>query len=91
MRRLNVEKLQGVLRNHGIRIKNDDPVFTLLALNEIALDRMIYSQRQTLPEAQRKAILAQSYRSIQNAKIERQRREFIDQYGDEFGLDVHAN
>jgi len=48
MRRLNVEKLQGVLRNHGIRIKNDDPVFTLLALNEIALDRMIYSQRQTL-------------------------------------------
>lgn len=39
-----------------------------------------------LPEAQRQAILAQSDRSIQCAKIERQRLAFIALYGDEFGL-----
>lgn len=43
--------------------------------------------RYTLPDAQRQAILALSDRSIQTAKIERQRLAFGASNGDEFGLD----
>jgi hypothetical protein len=47
--------------------------------------------RYTLPDAQRQAILVLSYRSIQTAKIERQRLAFIALYGDEFGIEQDAH
>ena len=42
---MDIKKLQAILMSKGIRVADDDPVFTLIALNEAALLQIIASIR----------------------------------------------
>lgn len=45
---MDIQQMQSLLQAKGIRIANDDPIFTLLALNEIALDDLTKRHHQEL-------------------------------------------
>lgn len=45
---MDIKKLQATLLARGIRIKDDDPVFVLVALNEIVLEDMTKKYQQAL-------------------------------------------
>lgn len=48
---MEIQQMQSLLLKQGIRIANDDPIFTLLALNEIVLDEMTERHRKKLDNA----------------------------------------
>lgn len=45
---MDIKKLQGILMSKGIRIADNDPIFTLVALNEALLDDMAQKHQQML-------------------------------------------
>lgn len=52
---VNIKKLQSSLLAKGIRIADDDPVFTLLAINEIVIGDELKKQRQAFNHVKREA------------------------------------
>jgi len=46
--------MQSLLMEKGIRVANDDPIFTLLALNEVVLEDMTKKHQQALNSAELK-------------------------------------
>lgn len=53
---MDITKLQSILMARGIRISNDDPIFTLIALNEIVLDDMTNKHIQTFAEVDKRVV-----------------------------------
>lgn len=53
---MDITKLQSILMARGIRISNDDPIFTLIALNEIVLDDMTNKHIQTFTEVDKRVV-----------------------------------
>ncbi|MDD4977305.1 MAG: hypothetical protein PHI29_01590 [Gallionella sp.] len=45
---MDIKKLQAVLMSRGIRVADDDPVFTLVALNEVALHEIVDAHQRAL-------------------------------------------
>lgn len=48
--------MQSILMTRGIRISDDDPVFTLLALNELVLEEMTAKHQQTFDEIDQRVV-----------------------------------
>lgn len=57
-RQFNIKRMQAVLLARGIRIGDDDPIFTMLGLNNIVLENManVYQQRLKSEHVQRLSI-----------------------------------
>lgn len=53
---MDITKLQSILMARGIRISNDDPIFTLIALNEVVLDDMTNKHIQTFTEVDKRVV-----------------------------------
>ncbi|MHB1489788.1 MAG: hypothetical protein ACYCTH_04750 [Cellulomonas sp.] len=51
---MDIQKMQTLLMEKGIRVANDDPIFTLLALNEVVLEDMTKKHQQALNSAELK-------------------------------------
>jgi len=51
---MDIQKMQTLLMEKGIRVANDDPIFTLLALNEVVLEDMTKKHQQALNSADAK-------------------------------------
>jgi hypothetical protein len=45
---MDIKKLQAILTSKGIRVADDDPVFTLVALNEVALHEIVDAHQSAL-------------------------------------------
>lgn len=51
---MDIKKLQAILMTRGIRVTDDDPIFTLVALNESVLEDMTKKHQQALNSASAK-------------------------------------
>lgn len=65
---MDIKKLQAILMAKGIRVTDDDPIFTLVALNESVLEDMTKKFQQALNSASAKhpSISSVSYQNENN-------------------------
>lgn len=53
---MDIQKLQSILMARGIRVFDDDPVFILVALNEVLLEEMTKKHQQTFNEVDERVV-----------------------------------
>lgn len=53
---MDIKKLQTILQAKGIRVADDDPIFALVAFNEIILDEMSHKHQLAFREIDKKVI-----------------------------------
>lgn len=56
MRAMDIQKMQSILMARGIRVLDDDPVFLLVALNEVLLEEMTKKHQQTFNDVDEKVV-----------------------------------
>lgn len=53
---MDIKKMQAILMARGTRISDDDPLFILLALNEVVLEEMTKKHQQTFNDVNKKVV-----------------------------------